>query len=232
MPELSISPIGAELLDDPAADPATVAESLRNLARANRWFGGAAAVRFGLARTLSRVPSGTTISLLDLGTGIGDLPRVAVRWGAMRGIQVVPIGLEINRAAAALASASGLVTAVACAGAPPLRDKSVDVVLVSQVAHHLTAESVVHLLHTCDRLARQAVIVADLRRHALAGPSFWCGGHLLGFDPVTLSDGVTSIRRGFSRSELLELMAQAGVKGRVDQRHGFRLVATWLPGGG
>jgi hypothetical protein len=229
--ELSITPIGVELLDDPAADPATVAESLRNIARANRWFGGAAAVRFGLARTLGDIPPGTTLSLVDLGTGLGDLPQVAVRWGASRGIQVLPIGVERNRAAATLARAAGLATAVACAGMPPLRDKSVDVVLSSQVAHHLTPESVVHLFRTCDRLARRAVIIADLRRHALASASFWCGARLLGFDPVTLSDGVTSIRRGFSRGELLQLMVQAGVKGRVDQRPGFRLVATWLQSG-
>lgn len=229
---LSLSPIGAELLDDPAADPATVAESLRNVARANRWFGGAAAVRFGLARTLGKLPPGSTLSLLDLGTGLGDLPGVAARWGAKRGIRIVPVGLELNRAAAALAKNNGLATAVACAGTPPVRDKSVDVVLVSQVAHHLSAGSVVHLLRTCDRLARRAVIVADLRRHALATPSFWCGARLLGFDPVTLTDGMTSIRRGFSRRELFELMALAGVEGEVDLRRGFRLVATWLPRAG
>jgi hypothetical protein len=232
MAGLSITPLGTELLDDPAADPAAVAESLRNLARANRWFGGAAAVRFGLGRTLADVPRGTSLVLLDLGTGLGDLPKVAIRWGAARGIEVVPIGLELNRSAAALARSMGLATAVACAGAPPVRDKSVDVVLLSQVAHHLTAESVVHLFRICSRLARRAVIVADLRRHALAARSFWCGGRLLGFDTITLTDGITSIRRGFSRGELLELMGLAGVKGRVDQRRGFRLVATWHPESG
>jgi SAM-dependent methyltransferase len=229
MAGLTITPFGAELLDDPAADPAVVAESLRNIARANRWFGGAAAVRFGLRTTLGGTPRGTTLSLLDLGTGFGDLPQVAARWGASRGLQVIPIGLELNRAAAALAKARGLSTAVACAGAPPIREKGVDVVLLSQVAHHLTPDSVVQLFRSCDRLARRAVIVADLRRHPLAVPSFWCGAHLLRFDPVTLTDGLTSIRRGFSRDELLQLMAQAGVRGRVDQRYGFRLVATWLP---
>jgi hypothetical protein len=35
MAELSISPIGTELLDDPAADPAIVALSLRNIAQAS-----------------------------------------------------------------------------------------------------------------------------------------------------------------------------------------------------
>jgi methyltransferase family protein len=229
MTGLSINSIGAELLDDPAADPTTVAESLRNIARANRWFGGASAVRFGLRLTLQDIPAGTTLTLLDLGTGLGDLPRVAVRWAQSRGIRLRPIGLELNRAAAKLARTSGLNTVVGCAGAPPVRDKSVDVVLVSQVAHHLTQGSVVHLFRTCDRLARRAVIVADLRRHALAAPSFWCGARLLRFDPVTLTDGVTSIRRGFSRGELAQLMVRSGVHGRVDQRPGFRLVATWLP---
>ena len=229
MAGLSITPIGAELLDDPAANPAAVAESLRNIGRANRWFGGAAAVRFGLARTLANVPPGTTLSLLDLGTGLGDLPRVAVRWGAARGIRVVPVALEVNRVAATLASGSGVPTALACAGAPPFRDKGVDVVLVSQVAHHLSEASVVHLLKTCDRLARRAAIVADLRRSPIARRAFWCGAQLLRFDPVTVADGITSIRRGFSPHELSSLMARAGVEGRVYRRPGFRLVATWLP---
>jgi hypothetical protein len=230
MAGLSISSIGAELLDDPSADPAVVAESLRNIARANRWFGGAAAIRFGLHSTLAGMTPGTTLTLLDLGTGMGDLPQVAVRWAARRGLRLVPIGLELNRAAASLAREQGLPVAVACAGVPPLGDKSVDVVLVSQLAHHLSADSVVHLLRTCDRLARRAVILGDLRRHRLAASSFWVGGRLLGFDRVTLHDGVTSIRRGFSRTELLALMARAGVAGAVHQRPGFRLVATWLPG--
>jgi hypothetical protein len=226
---LSTTNIGTELLDDPGADPATVAESLRNIARANRWFGGAAAIRFGLDRTLATVAPGTTLTLVDLGTGLGDLPRTAVRWGERRGLRVVPVGLELNRAAARLAWRSGLPVAVGCAGAAPFRSKSVDVVLVSQVAHHLSSDSIVRLFRTCDQLARRAVIVADLRRHPLAASSFWVGGKLLGFDPVTMSDGVTSIRRGFSRANLLALMAQAGITGRVDQRRGFRLVATWKP---
>ncbi len=232
MAGLSITSIGAELLDDPGANPTAVAESLRNIARANRWFGGAAAVRFGLRKTLGKVPPGSTLSLLDLGTGLGDLPGAAVNWGAARGIRLVPLGIELNRIAAGLARRGGVPTAVACAGAPPVRDKSVDLVLVSQVAHHLTEASVVHLLQTCDRLARRAVIVADLRRDPIARPAFWCGARLLGFDGVTVADGMTSIRRGFSRRELLRLMAIAGIEGRVDQRPGFRLVATWLPGAG
>ena len=36
-------------------------------------------MRFGLERTLGGVSRGETLSLLDLGTGLGDLPRMAVQ---------------------------------------------------------------------------------------------------------------------------------------------------------
>jgi SAM-dependent methyltransferase len=226
---LAPSPVGVELLDDPAADPAMVTESLRNIARANRWFGGAAAVRRGLARALADVPAGTTLTLADLGTGLGDLPRAAARWAARRGVRLVGVGLERSPVAARLALAGGMPCAVGCAGTPPFREKSVDVVLVSQVAHHLADESAVRLFQTCDRLARRAVIVADLRSGPLGPLAFWVGARALGFDPVTVADGMTSLRRGYSADRLRGLLAAAGVRGMVERRPGYRLVATWRP---
>jgi SAM-dependent methyltransferase len=229
MAPLAPSPVGSELLDDPAADPATVAESLRNIARANRWFGGAAAVRHGLARVLAGVPAGTTLTLADLGTGLGDLPRAAARWAARRGLRLVPIGLERSPVAARLALAGGVPCSVGCAGMTPFREKSVDIVLVSQVAHHLADESAVRLLQACDLLARRAVIVADLRRGPIGPLAFWVGARVLGFDAVTVADGMTSLRRGYTADRFRGLLAAAGVRGMVERRPGYRLVATWRP---
>jgi 2-polyprenyl-3-methyl-5-hydroxy-6-metoxy-1,4-benzoquinol methylase len=222
---LTIAALGTELLDDPAADPVLAAESLRNIARSNRWFGGAAAVRYGLSRALGTVAPGATLSLLDLGTGAGDLPEAARQWAERRGVRLAAVGLERSRVAAGLAHGA----AVADAGVPPVRAKSVDVVLVSQLVHHLDAASVVRLLRTCDRLARRAVIITDLRRSLLGRAAFWVGARALRFDPVTVADGITSIRRGYTTSELGALLARAGVRGTVARRPGYRLVATWWP---
>ena len=229
---LRVTPLGVELLDDPAADPETVALSLGNVARANRWFGGAAAVRYGLGRVLRGVSRGGPLTLLDLGTGAGDLPRQAVRWGRRRGYALRPVGLELNRTAAVMAWRAGVPCAVACAGAPPMREKSVDIVLVSQVAHHLTRDSAVRLLRTCDALARVGVVIADLRRGRMAPMAFWVGARALRFDPSTVADGITSLRRGYTPRELRELLAEAGVSARVSRRPGYRLVATWRTGDG
>lgn len=230
MPELTVRRLGAELLDDPLTDSRLVAESLRNIARSNRWFGGASALRFGLSRVFRGLAPGTSLTLLDLGSGLGDLPRAAARWAARRGIALVPIGLDRHPAAARQARSRGLPMIVGCAGAPPVAEKSVDLVAVSMLAHHFEPESVVQLFRACDRIARRAVIITDLRRAPLAMLAFSWGARLLRFDPVTRADGMTSIRRGFTPSELASLLARAGVSARVARRPGWRLVATWAPG--
>jgi SAM-dependent methyltransferase len=229
--ELAIRRIGTELLDDPAASPGVVEESLRNIARSNRLFGGLPALRYGLARVLRGMPVGSAVTLLDLGTGFGDGPRAAVAWGARRGLRVVPLGLERSRVAAHLATRQQVSTIVGCAGALPVRDKSVDIVSVAMVAHHFEPGSVVELLRNCNRAARLGVVVTDLRRAPLGPMAFRIGARLLRFDPVTVADGVTSIRRGFTRAELTALLLEAGIRGEVVRRPGYRLVATWKPDG-
>lgn len=220
---------GFELLDDPAAAPAAVCESLWNISRANRWFGGAAAVRFGLERALTRSAPGARFTMLDVGTGLGDLPRMAETWAAARGITLVPVGLERHTAAARLARQLGLPVIVGDGAALPFASASIDLVLLSQVAHHFAPTAIVHLFRECSRVARHAVIVADLRRSTFAAVGFQVAGRVMGFDRDTMRDGVTSLRRGFSAASLTALLGQAGIRARVARRPGARLVAVWRP---
>jgi hypothetical protein len=221
---------GDELLDHPDADPARVEVSLHHIARANRWFGGWWAVRHGLSRLLAGRPAGQRLTLLDVGTGLADLPRAAVRWGADRGLTLVPLGVERHRTAARLASRQGVSSVLACAGALPIRPRSVDLVIASQLLHHLAPGAIVDLLRAADRIARVGVVIADLRRSPWAVAGFWVGARLFGFDPATKADGITSVRRGFTDVELAGYLAQAGVTAPVDPTPGFRLVAAWRTG--
>lgn len=226
----SAAPLSRELLDDPAADPAAVRTSLGCIARANRWLGGRAALRFALRRLLAERPAGDTLTLLDVGTGAGDLPLAAARWGRARGLRIVPIGLDRHPAAARLAADAGVPTAVADAGRLPFRPKSVDLVLVSQVAHHLAEPALVRLLRDCDGLARVGVILSDLRRSVLAAAGFRVVAWILRFDRNTRADGVTSIRRGFAPGELAACLRSSGLPQTVARRPGYRLVAAWRTG--
>lgn len=229
MPDLDVSPVGHELLDDPAADPGVVALSLGNIARANRWLGGAAAVRFGLDRLVGRTAPGTQLTLLDLGTGHGDLPRMARAWASARRLRLDTVGCDRSRVAAGLARTQGVACAVACVGALPFAPRSVDLVLVSQVAHHLAANAIIDLLRAADRMARRGVIVSDLARSGVAALGFRLAARALHFDPATTADGVTSVHRGFRAQELEALLHAAGIEARVHRRPGYRLVAAWHP---
>lgn len=200
-----MSSLGVETLDDPTSDPALVERMLRDISRANRWFGGRHAVRHALTRLLDPADRGRKLSLFDIGTGAGDLPLDAARWAARRGIELHLIGLERIPAAARLARSAGVPTMLGCAGALPLRSKSVDLVLVSQVAHHLDAASATRLFTDCTRIARCGVIIADLRPSLLAAFGYRVGGALLGLHQATIDDGVTSLARGFTPAALASL---------------------------
>jgi hypothetical protein len=226
MSRLTLSETGTELLDDPAADPATVAQALHHIARANRWFGGWAAVRYGLARLVPDSP-GRTLTLLDVGTGLGDLPLQASEWGRSRGISIRPLGLDRHPDVARLAGGRGLPTAAGCGGDLPIRDRGVDLVIVSQVAHHLDEASCRVLFRECHRVAALGVVVADLQPSRLAQLGFWLGGHLLRFDAVTIGDGITSLRRGFTVARLDGLLREADIHATVTRRPGSRVVAWW-----
>jgi ubiquinone/menaquinone biosynthesis C-methylase UbiE len=170
------------------------------------------------------------VTLLDVGTGQGDVPVMAGRWARARGIRLSPIGVDPHPVAARLAAKQGIPILRACGGYLPVRTRGVDLVVVSQVAHHLEPRSCVTLFQECSRVARVGVVVADLRRSRSAAAGFWIGSRLLRFDPVTCADGLTSLKRGFSAAELRALLARAGVNATVVRRPGARLVATWRTG--
>ncbi|HEX7918895.1 MAG TPA: methyltransferase domain-containing protein, partial [Gemmatimonadales bacterium] len=190
-------PAGTELLDDPAADPVAVRTSLGNIARANRLFGGTAAVLYGVDRLLSLGATSEApvpvISVLDIGTGAGDIPCALRAWGGRSARMVRTFGLERLRPAARLARTAELSMTLGCATSLPFRSRGVDVVTLSQVLHHFEPEAAVRLLAEAVRVARCGVVVADLLRSRAAATLFGVGARVLGFDTHTVADGITSV---------------------------------------
>jgi 2-polyprenyl-3-methyl-5-hydroxy-6-metoxy-1,4-benzoquinol methylase len=220
--------IGRELLDDPAADPAAVRAQLRDIARLNAWFGGTRAVTDALGPWLAAA-RGSTQTALDVGAGSGDILRAAVAAARRHDVRLVGIALELSRPAAALARSRGLAALVADGDALPLLPKSVDVVIASQVLHHLPAARAVRWLETLDRLARRLVIIADLRRSRLAMAGMWLAGRPLGLSATSRRDAITSLRRGYTRDELDGMLARAGLPAHTRYRSWSRVVAAWEP---
>lgn len=221
-----------ELLDDPRADAGHVVASLRDIARINRAFGGAAAAVQRLDEFLAATPAGGTVSLLDVGTGAGDIPRAVRTRAERRGIALRIIGLERIPAAAREAARGGdLDAVVADGGCLPFADASVDLVLCAKLLHHLPGEPGRRLLREMDRVARLGVVVADIRRSAVAAAGIWLASFPMRFHLATRRDSVISVFRGFSSVELRDVCRGAGITAQVKRHPGWNLTAAWRPQG-
>jgi ubiquinone/menaquinone biosynthesis C-methylase UbiE len=220
--------IGAEILDEADCPDHLVRTALREIGVANALFGGRAAAAWGLEQVLAGAPlPARPLSLLDLGAGCGDISRHLVERALARGVRLAPIALDRHRVAARLCRDGDLSSVVADVWNLPLADRSVDVVVASQLLHHFTREAAGELVRALDRVARLGVVVADLHRARAAQAGIWIASLALGFHRVTRQDGVTSVRRGFTPAELSRLLLSAGIRGVVARRPGFRIVAAW-----
>jgi SAM-dependent methyltransferase len=224
---------GHEILDDPSLDPALAERSLRDVALANTLFGGRRAVLREVAiilEALAHTPHAAPRTLLDVGTGLGDIPAAAARLARSRGQSLDTIGIELAPALAAAAGTRCTFTVAGDAMALPFADASVDIITCSQVLHHFADDEAAHLLRECTRVARHAVVIGDLRRSWLAVAGLWASSFALGFHPVSRHDGIVSILRGYTRPELHTLIERAtGRSATVRHALGWRVTATWAP---
>ena len=219
---------GEEILDDPTADPALALRSLHDVALANRLFGGRRAVLQELGTLFRSCPPGRTLTLLDVGTGLGDIPAAASAVAARCGLTLHTVGMELAPHLARAAAANCSSTLAGNAMQLPFGDASIDVITCSQVLHHFDGEEATQLLRECTRVARLAVVVGDLRRSWLAVAGLWASSFALGFHPVSRHDGVLSVLRGYTRHELQQLVERAtGCPCEIHHRWGFRITAVW-----
>lgn len=219
---------GAEILDAPDVDPLLVTRSLADVARANALFGGLSSALDELKETMSDLPRCAT--LLDVGTGLGDIPCRARKLAQQNGVDLTTIGLD---SALELTRASRQAVSFAVCGdalSLPFANRSVDVVMCSQVLHHFAGADAVTLLREMNRVARVRVVVSDLRRSWIAAAGLWLVSFPLRFHAVSRHDGVVSVLRGFTPEELVDTVNDAVArKPVVHRRRGFRITASWAP---
>src|SRR4051812_21447184 len=103
---------GHEILDDAAVDRDIRIKSIGDVTRSNILFGGRRAALRAIDELLI---SGESLTLLDVGTGLADIPAaIAVRARA-RGTRLTTIGLD--EAGDLLEAANGRLTFAVCGGA-------------------------------------------------------------------------------------------------------------------
>lgn len=230
MPAILVPPRrrGVEILDSPDVDPDLMRRSLTDVVRANALFGGARSALDELADTISSLPRCAT--LLDVGTGLADIPFRAKELAHENGVELTTIGLDSALELLRVGRQRVSFPVRGDALHLPFADRSVDIVLCSQVLHHFADADAATLLREMNRVARVRVIVSDIRRSWIAVAGLWLASFPLRFHAVSRHDGVVSVLRGFTPRELADTVRDAIARQPVvHRRRGFRITASWAP---
>jgi 2-polyprenyl-3-methyl-5-hydroxy-6-metoxy-1,4-benzoquinol methylase len=211
-------------MDDPNLPADDHVAALDGLARINRL----SAVARALWPLLAGVAPAT---VLDLGSGGGDVPLALAARAAREGVDLTLTGSDLSGRAVARARAAAARAGLAVdfvpldALAAPLPHH--DVVMSTLMLHHLDDDDARHLLAAMGRAAGKLVVVCDLARSLPGLALAWAGTRLLTRSRVVHVDGVLSVRAAFRPDEALQLARDAGLPSpRVTRAWPCRWVLT------
>lgn len=216
-----------EWMDANAADPVALRRSLSFIERVNRRLHYTNATIRHLDRMTDGWPAGKMLSILDIATGSGDVPRAVCGWADRRGVDVRVIGIDRHEQTLSIAREQGDDPRISLLRADalklPFSPGSFDIVMTSMFLHHLDDDDAAAVMRSADRIARHGIILADLSRsrRALA----WISLFTLLADPMIKHDARVSVRQAFRKDEILALARRAGLEYLQYHRHfGHRFV--------
>ena len=218
-------------MDRPGHDPAVLADNLTDLRLVNRWLGGAKLTVEALDRVLATRYSGGPLRILDVGTGGADIARIVAGWARRRSREAVVVAVDLSHEILAIAArqhrSPSPHLAVGDALRLPFADGRFDVAVCSLMLHHLRPDAAVSALREMRRVARLGVVVNDIVRWWPGVWGAWLMAHLFSGNPLTVHDGPLSVRRAYTRAEMRDLAARAGLRA-VEMRGfaGYRVALT------
>jgi 2-polyprenyl-3-methyl-5-hydroxy-6-metoxy-1,4-benzoquinol methylase len=199
----------AEYFDSLDRSPREIAEGYEQLGRVNRIFKFSHPFEFLIPRCLDAKEC-ARLRILDLGAGDGLLGRELRSWAARQGWDWQVTDLDLNVTALQLNNGNWKVGASVLN--LPFTDSSFDVVIASQMTHHLDLpEQICQHFREAWRVARELVVFSDLHRNAAMFLLVRVGTRLARCSRELAADGVISIRRGFRVGEWRRWAAEAGI---------------------
>jgi SAM-dependent methyltransferase len=199
----------AEYFDSPERTPAEVARGYAMLNHMNRLFLLTDPYRRYLPKLLG-ADRCRSLDILDLGAGDGWLGKELSRWAASRGWSWRFTNLDLNPLASNCDQPGRFVTGSALS--LPFRDCSFDVVIASQMAHHLnTDDEVRRHFREAWRVTRDVLFLNDLHRNPALYAIVWFLLQLHPYPKHFRTDGTLSVLRSWRVREWRALAGGAGI---------------------
>ena len=223
----------AELMDDPACDLEALRRTYGLFRPINRLAAGWRHVYTRQLRPLLSPARPTT--MLDIGSGGGDVPRALAGWAAKDGLLLeltaVDPDARAHAFASALAPAPRLEFRRATSADLVAAGERFDIVTSNHLLHHLDGGALASLLADSEQLARRLAVHNDIARSALAYSAYRAATVPLGRRSFAHYDGSLSIRRSYRAAELRSAVHESGAdsRWRVETTVPFRVLLRWSP---
>jgi 2-polyprenyl-3-methyl-5-hydroxy-6-metoxy-1,4-benzoquinol methylase len=209
-----------ELMDDPDCDPDALARTYARFALVNRLVSGWRTTYRTRIRPL--LSADRTTTLLDIGTGAGDVPLALARWARRDGLALRITGIDPDPRAAAYTRAlppdPDVEFLTATSSDLVAKGRRFDLATSNHVLHHLDDAALDAFLADSAALAPRA-LHGDIARGRLAYGLYWPLSKALARGSFVHVDGLRSIRRSWTPIELaLRLPAGWRVEGAPTSR--------------
>lgn len=204
-----------ELMDTEVTDPETLRACLADLERINRWTFAYRITLAWLDRLVAAHAPAGPLTMLDVGSGYGDMLRRVWAWARARDLRVELIGVDRNPQAA---SAARKVTPPDA----PIRyvtadvldleeEPRCDVVISALFAHHLNDSELVRFLRWMEAHARLGWLINDLQRHPIAWHIARSAPRLLRMNRLVRHDAPLSVARALDERDWQRVLGEAGL---------------------
>jgi ubiquinone/menaquinone biosynthesis C-methylase UbiE len=207
-----------EIIDGPPVPFKDMACCMMDISRVNALFGGRLVTMIHVKRLLETLPADRLVTVLDVGTGAGDIPRELVRWARRQGRRIRVFALDRDAATLRVAAQvvrdyPEIIFVRGDALSLPIRPEAVDLTISAMTLHHLEPDAGVRYLTEMDRVARVGFVVNDLVRSRVAHWVVWLITRFITRSAISRHDGPLSVKRSYTPEEVNGLCEQAGLKG-------------------
>lgn len=199
----------AELLDADNIPQQDLFLNLKELNKINTLLGGHNITLKGIAAF--NLQPNKTYHLLDIGCGGGDNLRVIADWGRRKGLQLQLTGVDLKLDCINYAkenSTSYPEIDYICSDYKDLLNQNTnyDIIFSALFCHHFKEDDLSILFCYKQQHAKLGFFINDLHRHTIAYYSIWFLTNLFSKSYLVKNDAKLSVKRGFSKTELFQLL--------------------------
>jgi 2-polyprenyl-3-methyl-5-hydroxy-6-metoxy-1,4-benzoquinol methylase len=218
-----------ELLDRDDIPFTDILQNMKELNTINHWLGGHQITLLGLTKILAlkKTPA-SALHIAEIGSGGGDNLRILQAYCNKHSIPSTFTGIDINEhciAAAKLKDPTSSIRYIHSDFQDVLFEAKPDIIFSSLFCHHFVESDLVNIFQWMYANSKHGFFINDLQRHPIAYYSISILTKLFSKSYLVKNDAPLSVRRGFSKKELIELLAQAGISNyKVSWQWAFRFL--------